>query len=123
MSDETVAPNTAVDEAAELRRLEVLSHWLDSRFRVPGTNIRFGLDSIVGIVPGVGDGVTLIPASYVVLRAHQLGVPRYLVVRMAFNVVVDVLVGAVPIIGDLFDVAFKANRRNVAILNRHFRSN
>ena len=103
----------------EIRRLARLAHWMDSRFRIPGTNVRFGLDSIVGLLPGVGDGATTIPAAYLIIRAHQLGVPRPLLLRMTLNVATDLVLGAVPIVGDLVDVGFKANLRNVDLLKRH----
>lgn len=109
----------AGDRAAELQRLERLAHWLDSRFAIPGTGIRFGLDGLLGLLPGVGDVATMLPAVYLILQAHRLGAPRALLVRMALNVGLDTVVGAVPLLGDLFDVAFKANRRNVALLRRH----
>lgn len=108
-----------MDRAAEIRRLQRLADLLDSRFRVPGTNLRFGLDPLLGLLPGLGDAAALIPAIYVILHAHRLGAPRSLLLRMALNVGLDSLVGAVPLVGDLFDAAFKANRRNVALLERH----
>lgn len=108
-----------MDRTHQIRKMEELADMLDSRFRVPGTGIRFGLDSVVGLVPGIGDGATAIAALYLVLRAHQLGVPRALIVRMLGNVGLDALVGSVPLVGDLFDLGFKANRRNVALVKRH----
>lgn len=108
-----------MNQAEEIRRLETLAEWLDSRFRIPGTNLRFGLDPLIGLVPGLGDAAALLPAIYLILHAQRLGAPRSLLVRMALNVGIDSLVGAVPLLGDLFDAAFKANRRNVALLRRH----
>lgn len=108
-----------MDRTHHIREMEELADLLDSRFRVPGTSIRFGLDSLLGLVPGVGDGATAIAALYVVLRAHRLGVPRHLVLRMLGNVGLDALVGTIPLVGDLFDLGFKANRRNVALAKRH----
>ncbi len=105
--------------AEELRRLQRLAHWMDSRFRIPGTGIRFGLDSLVGLIPGLGDGAAFVPSAYLVWRAHRLGAPTGLLAAMAGNVLVDLVVGAVPLVGDLFDVGFKANRRNVELLRRH----
>lgn len=106
----------------EIRKLDSLASWLDDRFRVPGTNIRFGLDSLVGLIPGVGDSATAITAGYLVLRAHRMGAPTHLLGRMAGNVVIDMVVGAIPLLGDLFDVGFKANRRNVELLKRHLQT-
>ncbi|MBK8908865.1 MAG: DUF4112 domain-containing protein [Rhodospirillales bacterium] len=111
-----------MDDNAEIRKIEDLADLLDSRFRVPGTGIRFGLDSLLGLLPGIGDGATAIAALYVVLRAHQLGVPKNLVLRMLGNVGLDAVLGSIPLVGDLFDLGFKANRRNVALLKRHLSS-
>ncbi len=104
---------------ADLRHLEEVADWLDSRFTVPGTNLRFGLDFVLGLLPGVGDGVTALPAFYLVYRASQLGTPKRLLLRMLLNVLIDIVIGAIPFLGDLFDFAFKANRRNIALLKRH----
>jgi hypothetical protein len=102
-----------------VERLERLAWWLDDRFRIPGTNITFGLDSLIGLVPGVGDSATAIGAAYFVVQAYELGLPRGVLFRMAFNVLLDLAVGSIPLLGDIFDVGFKANRRNMALLKRH----
>lgn len=107
---------------AELRHLESVATWLDSRFRIPGTGFRFGFDSLLGLVPGVGDTATAIPAAYLVMRAHRMGAPAHLVARMVLNVLIDLFVGAIPLLGDLFDLGFKANRRNVNLLRGYFGS-
>lgn len=104
---------------AEVEKLERLAHWLDDRFRIPGTNIRFGLDGLIGLVPGVGDSATAISGAYLVARAHRLGAPTPVLGRMAGNILIDMAVGAIPLLGDLFDIGFKANRRNVELLKRH----
>lgn len=109
-----------MDYDRELEQLERLARWLDTSFAVPGTNIRFGLDSLAGLLPGVGDAATGLAALYIVLRAQRLGLPRMLILRMLGNVAVDAAIGAIPVFGDLFDVGFKANRRNVELLKRHF---
>lgn len=96
-----------------------LPELLDARFRVPGTGWRFGLDSVIGLVPGVGDAATMAVALWVLWQARRLGAPKAILARMAGNVAVDAAFGAVPPIGDLFDAAFKSNRRNVALLRRH----
>ncbi|WP_268877949.1 DUF4112 domain-containing protein [Algihabitans albus] len=105
-------------EPDQTERLARLADWMDSRFRIPGTNIRFGLDAIVGLVPGIGDGVSLIPAAYIVGQAARLGIPKTVLVRMIFNIALDSLLGSIPLIGDLFDVGFKANRNNIDLLRR-----
>jgi hypothetical protein len=101
-----------------LARARTLARLLDSAARVPGTNIRFGADAIVGLVPGLGDIGGAALAGYLVILAQRLGVPRAVVLRMLANVAVDTLAGSVPVIGDLFDVAFKSNLRNVDLLER-----
>ncbi len=106
-------------QEAELQRLEVLADWLDSRFEIPGTNLRFGLDFLLGILPGVGDGVAALPAAYLILCAQKLGAPKRLLARMGLNLTIDLVFGAIPVLGDLFDFGFKANRRNIALLKRH----
>jgi hypothetical protein len=99
-------------------RLEALGNLLDMAFIVPGTNVRYGLDGLIGLVPVFGDIVTTAIALWVVREARALGAPRYLVARMLTNVAIDGAVGAVPLIGDAFDVAFKANVRNIRLLRR-----
>jgi uncharacterized protein DUF4112 len=103
-----------------IERLDRLATLLDTAFVLPGTNIRFGADAIIGLVPGIGDSVTTALAAWIVYEAHKLGVPRRVLIRMMGNVAIDGLVGSVPVLGDLFDVAFRANRRNVRILREHF---
>lgn len=100
----------------ELARLDRLATLLDSRFRLPGTSIRFGLDSLVGLVPGVGDTLVAAPSVWMIWRGHAMGVSRWHLTRMAANLGIDYVIGAIPLIGDIFDVGFKANLRNLAIL-------
>ena len=99
-------------------RLEALATLLDVAFIVPGTNVRYGIDGLIGLIPVVGDIITTAIALWVVREARALGAPRYLVARMLANVALDGAVGVVPLIGDAFDVAFKANVRNVRLLRR-----
>ena len=103
-----------------IERLDRLATLLDTAFVIPGTNIRFGADALIGLAPGIGDSVTTALAAYIVYEAHRLGAPRRVLIRMIGNVAIDGIVGAVPVLGDLFDVAFRANRRNVRILREHF---
>ena len=105
--------------AERIARIEWLSTLLDTAIVVPGTNIRFGLDALIGLVPGIGDAVSTLLSLYIVREARALGAPRILIARMLANVALDGVVGAVPVAGDLFDVAFRANRRNVAMLRQH----
>ena len=101
-----------------LSRLEALGNLLDTAFILPGTNVRYGLDGLIGLIPIVGDIITTAIALWIVREARALGAPRYLVARMLGNVALDGVVGLVPLVGDAFDVAFKANVRNVRLLRR-----
>jgi hypothetical protein len=99
--------------------LEFLARILDDVFQIPGTNIRFGLDPLIGLIPGVGDVISATLSSYMIWRAHKLGASRLTLLRMAGNVAVDTVLGAIPVLGDIFDVQFRANRRNLDLLRRH----
>lgn len=99
-----------------LRKLDSLSYLLDNSIRVPGTNARFGMDAVVGLIPGFGDAAGALMSAYIVVQAARLGAPASSLMRMLLNVGIEALFGAVPFLGDLFDAAFKANARNVAIL-------
>lgn len=96
-----------------------LARLLDTAVRVPGTNVRFGLDAVLGLVPGVGDLAGAAMAGYIVLVAVRAGAPATVLTRMLLNVGLDTVVGSVPVVGDLFDVAWRSNARNVALLDRH----
>jgi len=100
-------------------RLNALAKLLDSAVLVPGTNVRLGLDGVLGLVPGIGDFVTTLMSLYIVYEAHQLGVPKHLIIRMLGNVALDGLVGSVPLVGDAFDLLWRANRRNMALLQNY----
>ena len=102
-----------------LERLDRLSRRMDTAFRIPVIGKRVGWDSILGLIPGIGDAVALTPAAYIVLESHRLGLPKHKLARQGVNVAIDAFVGSIPLLGDIFDVAFKANRRNVAILREH----
>jgi Domain of unknown function (DUF4112) len=97
--------------------LDLLSHVLDDWFQIPGTSIRFGIDGIVGLIPGVGDLLGGLASCILVLAAWCRGVPTITVVRMVANVAIEVFVGAIPFFGDAFDIAWKANRRNYKLLS------
>jgi hypothetical protein len=93
-----------------------LAQWMDTAFEVPVLGWRFGLDALIGLLPGVGDAATTVVAIYIVGLAAKIGMPRVTVARMALNVAIDMLLGAIPFVGDLFDVWFKANQRNATLL-------
>lgn len=96
-----------------------LSNLFDDRFRIPGTDRRFGLDGLLGLVPGVGDTATGAVSLYLVAEAWRLGMPFSRIMQMGFNVGVDMVVGSIPLVGDIFDFAWKANRKNVQIMLDH----
>ncbi|TBW54288.1 DUF4112 domain-containing protein [Marinobacter halodurans] len=102
-----------------LARLESSARLLDSQFRIPFTRIRFGLDPLMGLLPGIGDAAGLVLSLYLMVEAVRLGAGTRQVARMAGNVLLEFVIGIVPIVGDLFDFAWKANDRNAALLRRH----
>jgi hypothetical protein len=104
---------------ARLLRLRRLAWLIDGVFRLPFTRFRFGLNSLIGLTPAAGDAVLAAVSLYIVNEARLLGVPGPLLARMVRNVAIEAIAGAVPIVGDLFDVAFKANLRNLAIIEQH----
>jgi len=104
------------DIERELDQLNRLARTLDSRFILPGTSIRFGLDTVIGLLPGIGDTLVAAPSAWIIWRGHRMGIGKRHVARMVANSAADYVIGLVPVIGDLFDVGFKANLRNVAIL-------
>lgn len=108
------APEKHVDEG-----LEKISHVLDRLFRIPGTEIRFGLDPIIGfLLPVAGDSVSTLISMYIVLRSIQYGLPKIVIGRMVFNIALDYVVGSVPFVGDFLDFVIKANEKNIDLLNR-----
>lgn len=104
------------DEFPDLADLAFL---LDSRWRIPGTNIRFGADAVAGLIPGVGDAAAGLIGAYIIYKAASLGAPKRVMARMIGNVALDSVVGSVPILGSIFDVYYKANNRNVRLLRNH----
>ena len=116
--DAEILPPRAGDREA-LERLERLSRLLDTAIAVPGTSIRLGADAAIGLVPGIGDLISTLLSSYIVYEAHRLGAPKWLIARMIGNVVLDTTLGAIPLAGDVFDVMWRANRRNVRLLREH----
>ncbi|HCV29698.1 MAG TPA: DUF4112 domain-containing protein [Microcoleaceae bacterium UBA9251] len=109
-------------QAASLRRLRRISHLLDNAIPIPGTKYRIGLDPILGLIPGGGDLIGSIFAGYIVFKSAQMGVPQETLVQMAANIVFDTVAGTVPVAGDLLDVAWKANVKNIELLDAHLGS-
>ncbi|MEI9803659.1 MAG: DUF4112 domain-containing protein [Pseudolabrys sp.] len=109
-----------MSKRAAVARLDALAKLFDTAFLLPGTNIRFGMESIMRLVPGIGDAAASALSCWLLYEAHRLDIPKPVFARMVANVAIEGLVGAVPFVGDLFDVGFRANRRNVNILREHF---
>jgi hypothetical protein len=101
---------------ARIARMDALATLLDTAFVIPGTGIRFGLDALIGLVPGIGDAVTTAMSLFIVHEAYQLGAPGQVIARMLCNVALDGMIGAVPLVGDAFDVIWRSNRRNMRLL-------
>ncbi|HKK92718.1 MAG TPA: DUF4112 domain-containing protein [Longimicrobiales bacterium] len=112
-------PHDESSVPAELRRARSLAHILDDALRIPGTRIRFGLDPVLGLLPGVGDWISWLLSGHLLWCAWRLGVSASTLARMTGHVVLDAVFGVVPFVGDLFDVVWKANDRNLRLLERH----
>jgi len=117
---DSILPTTAAPAA--LKRLRQISHVLDNAIPLPGTKVRVGLDPILGLLPGGGDVLTGFLSVYIVVEGARMGVPAATLGRMSTNIVLDVLTGMVPVLGDLFDVTWKANSQNVKLLEKHIAS-
>lgn len=110
---------SAAEIELSIARLDALARVMDSAFQIPGTNIRMGVDALLGLLPVVGDAISATISSYLIWEAKQMGASKVLLARMAGNVAVDTVIGAVPFAGDIFDVAYKANLKNIALLKKH----
>jgi hypothetical protein len=106
-------------QAQRLNALRQIARLLDSAFVLPGTDIRFGLDPLLGLVPGLGDLASPVFTIALLWQSREIGIPRVVLLRMIFNVAIDALVGMLPLAGDLFDFAWRANDRNIALLERY----
>lgn len=112
-------PVVGTRESPQVERLRRLARLLDSAIEIPGTQFRFGLDPIIGLVPGIGDVIGAIFSTLIIFQAARLGASRAILIRMMTNVAVDTLVGEIPLFGDLFDFGWKSNTRNIALLEQH----
>ncbi|HEX8316327.1 MAG TPA: DUF4112 domain-containing protein [Flavisolibacter sp.] len=104
----------------ELKGMEFLARWMDAKFRIPGTDFRFGLDGLLGLIPGVGDLSTFAVSGYLVLLMARNGASGYVLARMILNIVIDAALGAIPLIGDLFDFVHKANVKNMKLMQQYY---
>jgi hypothetical protein len=111
-------PDENVDDR-DVERARMLTRLLDDAVRIPGTDFRIGLDPVIGLVPGAGDLVTGAMSAYLLVVARRAGASNAVLLRMLANLGIDALVGAVPLLGDLFDAGYKANRRNMRIIEEH----
>ncbi|MGR3496823.1 DUF4112 domain-containing protein [Citreimonas sp.] len=102
-----------------LARAEKIARRMDNAVRIPFTRMTFGMDAVLGLVPGVGDALAMLPSLYILQVANMAGAPRRLLAKMATNIAIDWAIGVVPLVGDIFDIAYKANLRNVALLRAH----
>jgi hypothetical protein len=121
LEDKTEEPWSPRHEA-RLRRIRLLSRLLDEQFRIPGTTYRVGLDGLLGLIPGVGDAAGALLSAYILSEAIRLGAPRTVLLRMVANIGIDTVVGAIPVVGDIFDMAWKANKKNAALLHAYLAS-
>ena len=101
-----------------LKRIEAFAHLMDAQFRIPFTNISIGIDGLIGLIPGVGDGIAFLLALYQVIEARRMGAGFGLIAKMLLNIAIDTIIGSVPILGDIFDIGFKANIRNAKLLRK-----
>ena len=109
-----------VPDAERLAKIERLAHLMDESIALPGTDKRIGLEALLGLIPGLGDLATAVISLHIISEAKKLGVPKTIVSKMIWNVVVDTVVGAVPGVGDVFDAFWKANRKNIELVKEHF---
>jgi hypothetical protein len=109
----------ATRRTPQVERLKLLTRLLDNAFQIPGTQFRIGLDAIVGIIPGIGDAIGAVFSAFIVFQAARLGVSRATLARMMGNVVLDTVIGEIPLLGDVFDAGWKANTKNMALLEAH----
>ena len=113
-------PHSAPTPYEDLKWLDNVSDFLDSRYRIPGTNIRFGADFLVGLIPVAGDVITFGLSGLLVIVMVRKGASGMVVIKMMGNILLDVLFGAIPVLGDLFDLSYRANRRNLHLLEEHY---
>ena len=116
----TADPTHLADHRRRLKRVARVARLMDTAIRIPGTGIRFGGDSIMGLIPGVGDAAGGLIGIYIINEARRLGLPTHKLIKMAGNLGVDFAIGSVPLVGDVFDVVFKAHRRNLDMILDHF---
>jgi hypothetical protein len=116
---EVVGPSRAERFGAAERRIGRVTHVLDELVGVPGTPIKVGLDPIIGLIPVAGDALAAVVGTWVIVEASRFGIPRIVLGRMIVNLLVDLGIGAIPLLGDVYDVFFRSNSRNLDLFRRH----
>jgi hypothetical protein len=116
------APGASITDYTSNKDLNLIATWLDDRFIVPGTNIRFGLDALIGWIPGIGDALAAIASMFIIFAGWKRGAARITILRMMVNVTIESTLGAIPFLGDFAHIAWKANRRNYNLLIRDHQS-
>ena len=104
-----------------IRKLDTLAKLMDSQFEIPSTKIRFGLDALIGLIPGVGDFAGFIVSGYMILVLASNGASGFVIARISLNILIDAIIGSIPFLGDIFDFAFKANERNMKLVHEHYK--
>src|SRR5687767_14317187 len=107
--------------AKQFKGLDKLAKLMDAQFTIPGTGIKFGFDALIGLIPGAGDLSTFAISGYMLFIMAKNGACGFVLARMVFNILLDAIVGAIPLLGDIFDVAFKANMRNMRLMNEYYK--
>ena len=104
-----------------IRKLDTLAKLMDSQFQIPSTKIRFGLDALIGLIPGVGDFAGFVVSGYMMVVLASNGASGYVIARISLNILIDAIIGSIPFIGDIFDFVFKANERNMKLVHEHYK--
>lgn len=107
-------------QTSSMRNLDLLARLMDSQFKIPGTNIRFGIDALIGLIPGAGDFAGFLVSGYMVIILARNGASGFVLARMVLNILIDAIIGSIPVLGDIFDFAFKANQRNMQLMHEHY---
>jgi len=103
-----------------IRNLDSLAKLMDSQFQIPSTKIRFGLDALIGLIPGVGDFAGFLVSGYMIVVLASNGASGFVIARISLNILIDAIIGLIPFLGDIFDFAFKANERNMKLVHEHY---
>ena len=104
-----------------ISNLDSLAKLMDSQFQIPSTKIRFGLDALIGLIPGVGDFAGFVVSGYMIVVLASNGASGFVIARISLNILIDAIIGSIPFLGDIFDLAFKANERNMKLVHEHYK--